>query len=47
MKRKSLVTSTTSGGTLDVKLEPSPKPIKSGQETDYKYRYQCRYCEIC
>ena len=26
----------TSGGTLDVKLESTPNPIKSGQETDYK-----------
>jgi hypothetical protein len=29
-------TKTTSGGTLDVKLEPTPNPIKSGQETEYK-----------
>nr|MDQ3975195.1 hypothetical protein [Thermoproteota archaeon] len=26
----------TSGGTLDVKLESTPNPIKSGQETNYK-----------
>ena len=30
---------TTSGGTLDVKLEPSPNPIKSGQETKYKVTF--------
>ena len=30
---------TTSGGTLDVKLEPTPNPIKSGQETKYKVTF--------
>jgi hypothetical protein len=30
---------TTSDGTLDVKLEPSPGPIKSGQETNYKVTF--------
>ena len=30
---------TTSGGTLDVKLEPTPNPIKSGQETKYKVSF--------
>lgn len=30
---------TTSGGTLDVKLEASPNPIKSGQDTDYKVTF--------
>jgi hypothetical protein len=30
---------TTSGGTLDVKLEPSPNPIKSGQETKFKVSF--------
>jgi hypothetical protein len=30
---------TTPGGTLDVKLEPSPNPIKSGQETKYKVTF--------
>jgi hypothetical protein len=30
---------TTSGGTLDVRLEPSPNPIKSGQETNYKVTF--------
>jgi hypothetical protein len=30
---------TTSGGTLDVKLEASPNPIKSGQETKYKVTF--------
>jgi uncharacterized GH25 family protein len=29
----------TSGGTLDVKLEPSPNPIKSGQEIKYKVTF--------
>jgi sensor histidine kinase regulating citrate/malate metabolism len=29
----------TSGGTLDVKLEPTPNPIKSGQETKYKVSF--------
>jgi hypothetical protein len=29
----------TSGGTLDVKLEPTPNPIKSGQETNYKVTF--------
>jgi hypothetical protein len=32
-------TKTTSGGTLDVKLEPTPNPIKSGQETEYKFTF--------
>lgn len=32
-------TTTTSGGTLDVKLEPTPNPIKSGQETNYKVTF--------
>ena len=30
---------TTSSGTLDVQLEPSPNPIKSGQETKYKVTF--------
>jgi hypothetical protein len=30
---------TTSDGTLDVKLEPSPNQIKSGQETNYKVTF--------
>jgi sensor histidine kinase regulating citrate/malate metabolism len=30
---------TTSGGTLDVKLEPSPNLIKSDQETKYKVTF--------
>jgi hypothetical protein len=30
---------TTSGGTLDVKLEPSPNPIKNGQETSFKLTF--------
>src|SRR5215207_5664688 len=30
---------TTSGGTLDVRLEPSPNPIKSSQETKYKVTF--------
>ena len=29
----------TSGGTLDVKLEPIPSPIESGQETNYKVTF--------
>src|ERR671916_175472 len=29
----------TSGGTLDVKLESTPSPIKSGQETNYKVTF--------
>ena len=29
----------TSGGTLDVKLEPIPTPIESGQETNYKVTF--------
>jgi hypothetical protein len=29
----------TSGGILDVKLEPMPNPIKSGQETNYKVTF--------
>jgi hypothetical protein len=29
----------TSGGTLDVKLESTPNPIKSGQETNYKVTF--------
>ena len=29
-------TSSTSGGTLDVKLESTPNPIKTGQETTTK-----------
>ena len=29
----------TSGGTLDVKLEPIPSPIDSGQETNYKVTF--------
>jgi hypothetical protein len=32
-------TSSTSGGTLDVKLESTPNPIKSGQETNYKVTF--------
>lgn len=32
-------TKTTSGGTLDVKLEPTPNPIKSGQGTEYKVSF--------
>ena len=32
-------TATTSGGTLDVKLEPTPNPIKSSQETNYKVTF--------
>ena len=31
--------SSTSGGTLDVKLESTPNPIKSGQETNYKVTF--------
>jgi hypothetical protein len=30
---------TTSGDTLDVKLEPSPNPIKSGQDTKFKISF--------
>jgi hypothetical protein len=30
---------TTSGGTLDVKLEPSPNPIKSGEETKFRVSF--------
>ena len=29
----------TSGDTLDVKLEPIPSPIESGQETNYKVTF--------
>jgi hypothetical protein len=29
----------TSGGTLDVKLEPIPSPIESGQETNYEVTF--------
>ncbi|CAN5316040.1 hypothetical protein BH18THE2_BH18THE2_39490 [soil metagenome] len=29
----------TSGGILDVKLEPIPSPIESGQETNYKVTF--------
>ncbi|MDQ4014116.1 MAG: hypothetical protein M3146_10385, partial [Thermoproteota archaeon] len=29
----------TSGSTLDVKLESTPNPIKSGQETNYKVAF--------
>ena len=31
--------SSTSGGTLDVKLESTPNPIKSGQEINYKVTF--------
>ena len=31
--------SSTSGGTLDVKLESTSNPIKSGQETNYKVTF--------
>ena len=31
--------SSTSGGTLDVKIESTPNPIKSGQETNYKITF--------
>ena len=31
--------SSTSGGTLDVKLESTPNPIKNGQETNYKVTF--------
>ena len=32
-------TAITSSGTLDVKLEPAPNPIKSSQETNYKVTF--------
>lgn len=39
-------TTTTSGGTLDVKLEPIPNPIKSGQETNYKVTFLQKGTEL-
>jgi hypothetical protein len=39
LAQSSGITKSTSGGTLDVKLEPTPNPIKSGQETNYKVTF--------
>jgi hypothetical protein len=39
LAQTSAITESTSGGTLDVKLEPTPNPIKSGQEINYKVTF--------
>ena len=39
LAQTSATTQSSSGGTLDVKLEPTPNPIKSGQETNYKITF--------
>lgn len=39
LAQSSGITKSTSGGSLDVKLEPTPNPIKSGQGTNYKVTF--------